>query len=140
MSGNKILRAVLFISLTILGAKFLWTGFFAFKAVETVGQAQVKIAAKDVERIGLILDMLWYGYDLDETNEKPFKTMHYDVFCEKIQEIMARYTGMPANLPSGQNFASFSYSGSEKSYRITVKAKDKNRTVVHGTPERVWHE
>ena len=140
MSGNKILRAVLLISLTILGAKFLWTGFFAFKAVETAGQAQVKIAAKDVERIGLILDMLWYGYDLDKTDDKPFKTTHYDVFCEKIQEILARYTGMPANLPSGQNFAGFSYSGSEKSYRITVKAKDKNRTLIYGTPERVWHE
>ena len=140
MSDNKILRAALLVCLTILGAAFLWTGFIAFKAVDTAGQAQVKIAAKDVERIGLILDMLWNGYDLDETDDKPFKTTHYKVFCEKIQDILAQYTGMPADLPSGQNFAGFSYSGSKKSYLITVKAKDKNKTLIYGTPERVWHE
>lgn len=140
MSDNKVLRAVLLISLTILGAAVLWTGFFAFQAVDTAGQVKVKIAVKDVERIDLTLGMLWNGYDLDETDDKPFKTTSYDVFCEKIQEILDRYTGMPSNLPSGQNFAGFSYSGSKKNYLITVKAKDKNRTLIYGTPEKVWHE
>ena len=140
MSGNKILRAVLILALAILGAKFLWTGFFAVKAVDTAENVLVKIAVKDVERIVLILDMLWGGYDLDETNDEPFKTTDYDLFCEKVEEIMDRYSGMPSNLPNGKNFAEFSYSGSKSTYLITAKAKDKNQTLVHGTPERVWHE
>ncbi|KPK26394.1 MAG: hypothetical protein AMK69_12145, partial [Nitrospira bacterium SG8_3] len=70
MSGNKILRAVLILALAILGAKLLWTGLFAAKAVDTAGQVQVKIAMKDVERIGLIMDMLWDGYNLDETRDE----------------------------------------------------------------------
>lgn len=140
MSGNKTLRAVLILALAILGAKFLWTGLFAVKAVDTAGQVQVKIAMKDVERIGLILDMLWDGYNLDETRDEPFKTTDYDHFCEKVEEILDQYSGMPSNLPTGQNFAGFSYSGSKNTYLITAEAKDKNRTLVHGTPERVWRE
>ena len=140
MSGNKALRAVLILALAVLGAKLLWTGFFAVKAVDTAGQVQVKIAVKDVERIVLILDMLWDGYDLDETDDGPFKTTDYDLFFEKVEEIIDRYSGMPSNLPNGKNFAGFSYSGSKSTYLITAEAKDKDRTPVHATPERVWHD
>ena len=95
---------------------------------------------KDVERIILVLDMLWSGYDLDLTDDEPFKTKHYDLFYEKVEGLMDQYSGMPSNLPNGKNFAEFSYSGSKNTYLITVKAKDKNRTLVHATPERMWHE
>ena len=140
MSGNKVLRAVLILAFAVLGARLLWTGFFAVKAVDTAEQVQVKIAMKDIERIALILDMLWDGYDLDITDDEAFKTTDYDLFCEKIEEILDQYSGMPSNLPTGQNFSGFSYSGSKSTYLITAKAKDKNRTLVHATPERVWHE
>lgn len=140
MSGNKILRAVLILALAILGAKLLWTGFFAVKAIDTAGQVQVKIAMKDIERIVLVLDMLWDGYDLDKTDDEPFKTTDYDIFCKKVEEIINQYSGMPSNLPDGNNLAGFSYRGSKSTYLITAKAKDKNQTLVHATPERVWHE
>lgn len=140
MPGNKTLRAVLILALAVLGAKFLWTGIFAVKAVDTAGQVQVKIAVKDVERIVLILDMLWDGYDLDLTDDEPFKTTNYDQFYEKVEEVIGQYSGMPSNLPDGKNFADFSYSGSKSTYLITAKAKDKNQTLVHATPDRVWHE
>ncbi len=140
MSGNKIFRAFLILALAILGAKFLWTGFFAVKAVDTAEQVLVKIAVKDVERISLILGMLWDGYDLDKTDDTPFKTTDYDLFCEKVEETINQYSGMPSNLPNGKNFAGFFYSGSKSTYLITAKAKDKNRTLVHGTPDRVWYE
>jgi hypothetical protein len=140
MSGNKILRAVLILALAILGAKLLWTGFIAVKAFDTAGQIQVKIAVKDVERIVLILDMLWDGYNLDKTDDRSFKTTDYQLFCKKVEEIINQYSGMPSNLPDGKNFAAFFYSGSKNTYLITAKAKDKNRTPVHGTPDKVWHE
>jgi hypothetical protein len=140
MSGSKVLRTVLIIALAILVAKFLWTGFFAVKAVDTAGKVQVNIAVKDVERIALILDMLWDGYDLDNTDDDPFKTTNYGQFYEKVEEVISQYSGMASNLPDGKNFAEFSYSGSRNTYLITAKARDKNRTLVHGTPERVWHE
>ncbi len=140
MPGNKVIRAVLILAIAILGAKFLWTGFFAVKAVDTANKVQINIAVKDVERIVLILDILWDGYDLDKTDDETFKTTDYDQFCEKIEEIMDQYSGMPSNLPDGKNFAGFSYSGSKSTFLITAKAKDKNHTLIHATPDRVWHE
>jgi hypothetical protein len=84
--------------------------------------------------------MLWDGYDFDKTDDEPFKTNDYDYFYNKVEENMSQYSGMPSNLPNGKNFAEFSYNGSRNTYLITAKAKDKNRTPVYGTPERVWHD
>jgi hypothetical protein len=137
---GKVLRAILIVLLSIFIARFIWVGFSARQAVKVVGKAQVNIAANDVKMIRHALAFLWDAYNLDEGKGKTYTTTNYTIFKNKIQKIADSRGGMPFDLPTGQNFAAFSYMGHDKGYHITVKAKDSNGTVVHGTNARLWHE
>lgn len=138
MSGN-ILRAFLIVLLSFFVAEFIWLEFLMLETDKTIDKAQVNLAINDVKIIRQSLEVLRYTYNLDKEEGKMYTTTKYHVFKKKIEKIWDRHGGMPLVLPSGQNFAGFSYSGNGGDYHITVRAKDKNGTVVHGTFERVWH-
>ncbi len=139
MTG-KILRAALIVLLSLFIARFVWLGFTVRETGKVIGKAQVKIAMNDVKRIRLALGFLWDTYNLDEGHGKTYTTADYAEFKDRVEKIMDRLGGMPVDLPTGQNFAGFSYMGHDKSYHIKVRAKDKNGTMVHGTIARLWHE
>lgn len=110
------------------------------EADKTIGTAQVDVTMNDVKIIRQLLEVLCYTYNLDEEEGKMYTTERYDVFRDKIEMIWHGHGGIPLVLPSGRNFADFSYSGNDDDYHIKVRAKDKHGTVVHGSLERVWHE
>ena len=139
MSG-KISRAVLIVLLSFFIAWFIWLAFTMHKSGEVMGKAQIKIAMNDVERMRQALDFLWGPYNLDEEQGKTYTTTSYSEFKKNIERIADSRGGMPFDLPVGKNFTGFSYTGHDKGYHITVKAKDKNGTVVHGTVARAWVE
>jgi hypothetical protein len=137
---SKILRAVLIVLLSLFVARFIWIGFTVRESGKVIGKTQVKIAMNDVKRIRLALDFLWASYDLGEEDGKTYTTKSYPEFKNRIEKIADSRGGMPFVLPTGQNFTGFSYEGHDKGYHISVRAKDKNGTVVHGTRARLWHE
>ena len=139
MTG-KISRAVLIVLLSFFIAGFIWLGFTVHESGKVIGKAQVKIAVNDVERMRQALDFLWGSYNLGEERGRTYTTTSYTEFKKNIERIADSRGGMPFVLPIGRNFTHFSYSGHDKGYHITVRAKDKNGTVIHGTVAQVWHE
>ena len=118
----------------------VWVAFIANKAQAPLENAKVKIAESDVKIIKIALDYLWEGYNLEGENGV-YTTKSYEVFKKKIAEIIdKKMGGISVELPSGKNFASFSFRGDKKSFHIVVEAKDKNGTMIHGTREKIWYE
>jgi hypothetical protein len=137
---GKILRALLIVLLSLFIARFVWLGFTVRESGKVIGNTQVKIAMNDVKRMRQALDFLWDIYNLDEERGKTYTTTKYTEFKNKLEKIADGRGGMPFVLPTGKNFADFSYMGHDKGYHIKVRAKDKNGTIVHGTLAKVWHE
>jgi len=138
--SSSILRALGTVLLGLILAWIVWVAFISTKTQAPLDNAQVKIAVSDVKIIKIALDYLWEGYNFEE--EKRVCTIKsYEVFKKKITEIIdEKMGGMSVELPSGKNFASFSYRGDKKSFHIVVEAKDKNGTMIHGTREKIWSE
>jgi hypothetical protein len=137
---GMILRSVLIVLLSLIIAKFIWLGFTVHKADNIMGSAQVKLAMNDAKIIRLSLEALWNTYNLEQEKGKTYQTRDYNVFREKVEEIWDRHGGMPFELPNGKNFTDFSYRGMDGNYHITLRAKDKKGTLVHGTLKELWHE
>lgn len=51
--------------------------------------------------------------------------------------ILSEYASLT---PFGDDFTDFTYRGDDDNFHMTIRAKDRNRTKVHGTLDRVWHE
>jgi hypothetical protein len=139
MSG-KILRALLIVALSLFIARFVWLGFTVRESGKVIGNTQVKIAMNDVKRMRQALDFLWDNCNLDEERGKTYTTKDYTEFRNRLEKAAERRGGMPFDLPTGKNFADFSYMGHDQGYHIKVRAKDKTRTIVHGTLARMWRE
>lgn len=137
---GKILRAVLIVLLSLFVARFIWLGFTMHESGKTIGKAQVNLAMHDVKIMRQSLEILWHTYNLEEGEGKTYRTKEYDVFSNKVEEIWERHGGMPFVLPNGKNFTDFSYTGSDHTYHITVRAKDKRGTLIHGTLKELRHE
>jgi hypothetical protein len=137
---GMVLRSVFIVLVSVIIAKFIWLGFTVHEADNVMGIAQVNLAMNDAKIIRLSLEGLWSAYTLEEEKGKAYQTRDYEVFRKKVEEIWDRLGGMPFELPDGNNFTDFSYRGSEGNYHITLKAKDKKGTLVHGTLKDLWHE
>jgi hypothetical protein len=112
----------------------------ANKTQAPLDNAKVKLAESDVKIIKIALDYLWEGYNLEGENGV-YTIKNYDVFKREITEIIdEEMGGMSVELPSGKNFASFSFRGDKKSFHVVVEAKDKKGTMIHGTREKTWRE
>ena len=136
---RMILGSVFVVLMGILIAKFIWVGFTVNEVGNVMGNAQVNIAMNDAKLIRQSLEVVPHNYNLEEKHET-YQTTDYEVFKAKVEEVWDNYGGMPFDLPGGQNFADFSYTGGDGYYHITLKAKDKNGTLVHGTLKDLWHE
>lgn len=138
--SSSILRALGTVLLGLILVWIVWVAFIATKSQVAMDNAQIKLAESDVKITKIALDMLWDGYNLDEEKEV-YTIKSYEVFKKKITEkIDEGMGGMSVELPSGKNFASFSYRADKKSFHIVIEAKDKNGTMIHGTREKIWYE
>ena len=134
------MRALGTVLLGLILVWIFWVAFIANKTKATLDDMQVKVAVSDVEIIKIALDHLWEGYNLEGENEA-YTTKSYEEFKKRITEIIdEEMGGLSVELPSGKNFASFSFRGDSKSFHIVVEAKDKNKTMIHGTREKIWYE
>ncbi len=138
--ASSILRALGTILLGIILVWIVWVVFIPSKTQAPLDNAQIRLAENDVKIMRIALDHLWGGYNLEK--EKEVCTIKsYEEFKKKIKErIDEQMGGMSVELPSGKNFASFSYRGDKKSFHIVVEAKDEKGTMIHGSREKVWHE
>lgn len=135
-----IMRALGIVLLSFFVAWFVWLVFIIPKTHKPLDKAQVNLAMRDVKIIKEALEFFWTGYNPEE-EEGVYTTKSYEEFKKKITErIVEDLGGMPVGLPIGKSFSSFSYRGNKNSYHIVVEAKDRNRTVIHGTREKIWQE
>jgi len=126
-----MLRALGTVLLGLILVWIVWVVFMATKTQAPLDNAKVKLAESDVEIIKIALDYLWEGYNLEGENGV-YTIKSYEVFKRNITEIIdEEMGGMSVELPSGKNFASFSFRGDKKSFHIVVEAKDENGTMIH---------
>jgi hypothetical protein len=138
--SSSILRALGTVLLGLILVWIVWVAFMANKTQAPLDNAKVKLAESDVKIIKIALDYLWEGYNLEGENGV-YTIKNYDVFKREITEIIdEEMGGMSVELPSGKNFASFSFRGDKKSFHVVVEAKDKKGTMIHGTREKTWRE
>lgn len=138
--SSSMLRALGTVLLGLILVWIVWVVFMATKTQAPLDNAKVKLAESDVEIIKIALDYLWEGYNLEGENGV-YTIKSYEVFKRNITEIIdEEMDGMSVELPSGKNFASFSFRGDKKSFHIVVEAKDENGTMIHGTREKIWYE
>jgi hypothetical protein len=138
--SSSILRALGTVLLGLILVWIVWVAFMPSKTQVPLDSAQIRVAENDVEIIRIILDYLWEGYNLEAENGV-YTIKSYEEFKKRISEIIdEEMGGMSVELPSGKNFASFSFRGDKKSFHIVVEAKDKNGTMIHGTREKIWYE
>jgi len=126
-----MLQALGTVLLGLILVWIVWVVFMATKTQAPLDNAKVKLAESDVEIIKIALDYLWEGYNLEGENGV-YTIKSYEVFKRNITEIIdEEMGGMSVELPSGKNFASFSFRGDKKSFHIVVEAKDENGTMIH---------
>jgi hypothetical protein len=136
----SIIRALGTVLLGLILVWIVWVAFIPSKTQVPLDNAQIRVAENDVEIIRITLDYLGEGYNLDEEKEV-YTIKSYEEFKKKITErIDEEMGGISVELPSGKNFASFSFRGDKKSFHLVVEAKDKNGTMIHGTREKIWYE
>lgn len=136
--SSSILRALGTVLLGLILVWIVWVAFMANKTQAPLDNAKVKLAESDVKIIKIALDYLWEGYNLEGENGV-ITIKSYEVFKREITEIIhEEMGGISVELPSGKNFASFSFRGDKKSFHIVAEAKDKNGTMIHGTRKKIW--
>ena len=98
---------------------------------------RVNAAKKDVNAMIVALKEFGRCYDTYNVELKhgiACTVTSYPYFRSKLVDT----TGHPYIVPDTTNFTNFMYIGDDTTFTITVKAKDRKKTKIIGTPEKIF--
>jgi type II secretory pathway pseudopilin PulG len=117
--------------LVILG---LVAGITVTRFMRSKDKTKVDVAKNDVSSMITALkefEKCHTTYNLELEYGAACTIMYYTYFKDKLVDT----AGHPYTVPDTTNFTNFMYVGNDTTFTINVKAKDRNKTIVIGTPE-----